>query len=280
MITVDVEFFDSAFLFRGRAADDVPEETRAMGIEGIEYIASLLQDHGVRGTFFTLGEVAEQVPDTIADLKKRGHEVASHGYSKSHPDLRDRDDGFINAELVESKRVLESVTGDSIEGFRAPAFAFDERVLETLAEVGYAYDSSIVPSRPIPGFYGSPEAPTNPFTTDSWFSTPGLMEFPVATAPWFRLPIGGAWIRLLGRRYTNWAVRNHLQRHQVTVVYIHPWELVDVPRYDPIPKRVTWRTGTFVRETLSGLVANHASDIQTLSMVSEELRIEKGDEDS
>jgi polysaccharide deacetylase family protein (PEP-CTERM system associated) len=269
-LTVDVEFFDSAFRFRERAPDQIPNEARTMGIEGIEFVADLLERHGARGTFFTLGEVAEQIPETIADLVDRGHEVASHGYSKSHPDLRECSEETVREELGSSKRILENVTGEGVDGFRAPAFALDDDVIKIAAEQGYAYDSSVVPCRRIPGFYGTPDAPTEPFSSELWFSTSGVTEFPMATAPLFRLPVSGAWMRLLGRRYALWGVRSHAERHPATVLYVHPWELVDVPQYDSIPKRVAWRTGQYTRETLSALVSEHASHMATMRTAQEE----------
>lgn len=270
-VTIDLEFFDCAFLFRDRAPDQIPPETRSMGVEGVEFIANLLEEHGVRGTFFTLGEVAEQLPELVADLADRGHEIASHGYSKSHPDLRESDAERVRQELVGSKQILESIIETSVSGFRAPAFALDDSVLKTVSDVGYTYDSSIVPSRRIPGFYGTPDAPSDPFSSEEWFSTPGVMEFPIATAPFVRLPISGAWMRLLGRRYARWGIREHLGRHPSTILYIHPWELVDVPQYDPIPRRVAWRTGAHTRETLSKIVSEHASKIRTMQSLCRQL---------
>jgi hypothetical protein len=139
-----------------------------------------------------------------------------------------------------------------------------------MEDVGYSYDSSVVPCRRIPGFYGMPDAPHDPFLSESWLSTTGFVEFPVATAPVFRLPLSGAWMRLLGRRYSLWGIRNHMKHHPVTVLYIHPWELVDLPDFDAIPRRTTWRTGEFVRDTLTELVREHNSHIETLGSLCEE----------
>ena len=36
---------------------------------------------GVEATFFVLGWVAERFPDLVREIERRGHEVASHGYS-------------------------------------------------------------------------------------------------------------------------------------------------------------------------------------------------------
>lgn len=269
-ITVDMEFFDSAFLFRDRAPDRVPEETRTMGVEGLDFIAQLFEQHGVRGTFFTLGEVAAQMPEKITDLADRGHEIASHGLSKSHPDLRAVDAERVSEELIKSKRILEETTGQRVKGFRAPAFALDDEVMKHVSDAGYTYDSSVVPSRRIPGFYGTPEAPSVPFSSAKLFSTSNITELPIAVSKLLKLPLSGAWTRLLGRQYTLRGVRNHLTNHPATVLYIHPWEFVELPSYEPIPKRVTWRTGGYTRETFSRLVEEHASRIQTMGTIHEQ----------
>lgn len=267
VVTVDTEFFDSAYLF----SDDRPEppdSARELGVEGVEFVADLLERHGARGTFFVLGEVAQQLPDLVSDLRERGHEIASHGHSKAHPDLRELSSEEVRWELQESKRVLESVTGEPVKGFRAPAFAIDDDVLSEVAAAGYEYDSSVVPCRKIPGFYGFPDAPRSPFRTEEWFDAAGLVEYPVSVAPLLRLPISGAWMRLLGRRYALAALRQHVARYPVSVVYVHPWEFVDVPNVDGIPHRVAWRTGEHARETLRRIVSEHAEHLSTFEALS------------
>lgn len=268
VVSIDTEFFDSAFLFDDERPAP-PAEVVDLGTDGVEFVAELLERHGARGTFFVLGELAEACPDLVADLADRGHEVASHGYSKSHPDLRELPREAVREELASSRRILEEVTGRSITGFRAPAFSIDDDVISVLAETGYEYDSSVVPSRAIPGFYGEPDAPRDPFPSERWFSTPGLTEFPVSVAPFVRLPLSGAWMRLLGRQYAVRMLRRHVRRRQVSVVYVHPWELVELPRYEGIPNRVYWRTGEYTRRTLERIVSEHADDLTTLRALSE-----------
>lgn len=264
-LTVDLEFYDTVYGF----SDDRPEptpESRDLGVEGVEFVASLLEAHDVRGTFFVLGEIAEERPDMVADLAGRGHEVASHGYSKSHPDLRAQSREVVVEELESSKAILEDVTGESVEGFRAPAFSQDDDVLAALADVGYHYDSSVVPGRSIPGFYGVPDAPHTPYTVEPATAS-DLVELPVSVAPWVRLPISGAWMRLLGRRYARWGVRRRLARDGYAMVYVHPWELVDVPHVEGIPRRVSFRTGAHARRTLESIVEAHADALTTAGAI-------------
>lgn len=263
-ITVDVEFFDSAFLFRGRC-EDPPDAVRDLGREGVWYVADLLERHDARGTFFVLGEIAERSPDLVAELRQRGHEVASHGYSKSHPDLRSCGDDRLAFEVERSREVLEEATGDRIAGFRAPAFSANDAVLERVADAGYAYDSSVVPCRRIPGFYGGEDHHSWDERASGSDDDRGVTELPIGVEPSVKLPLSGAWMRLLGRRYAEWGIRRHLRARPATVLYVHPWELVDLPRHDEIPRRVYWRTGEYTRETLRRIVAEHANRLAPMT---------------
>jgi hypothetical protein len=109
----------------------------------------------------------------------------------------------------------------------------------------------------VPGWYGgeydtgrpSPATAVDPGAPD------GLAEVPVAVSPRILLPVGGAWLRLLGRRYALWATRRLAASGAVPVLYLHPWELVDLPDIEGVPRRVTWRTGTSARRTVETLLS-------------------------
>jgi polysaccharide deacetylase family protein (PEP-CTERM system associated) len=268
-VTIDLEFFDSTFLFRGRNSE-APEETLDLGLKGVEFIANLLEQHSCRGTFFVLGEIAEQRPEMVDDLATRGHEIASHGYSKSHPDLREMGHAAVREEVVSAKEILEDIVSHEIAGYRAPAFSMDEEVLTVVRDAGFEYDSSLVPSRQIPGFYGNPDAPKVPFNATEWYGVDDITEFPITVAPFIGLPISGAWMRLLGRAYALWGLSKAMDAYSVATTYVHPWELVDVPQFNDIPRRVPWRTGAYVRETFERLVARYSEQIGTMTEVLQE----------
>src|SRR5581483_10995404 len=48
----------------------------------------LLDELGMRATFFVLGELAEAHADLVAEIRRRGHTVGSHGYRHEHHLLR------------------------------------------------------------------------------------------------------------------------------------------------------------------------------------------------
>ena len=93
----------------------------------------------IRGTFFTVGELARRFPDAVRRIAER-HEIASHGHSHRRLDRMDR--GAAAREVAESKQVLESVAGTEVRGFRAPFLKRPGGLADALAGAGYAYDSS------------------------------------------------------------------------------------------------------------------------------------------
>lgn len=48
-------------------------------------ILELLDRHGVKATFFLVGEKVERHPDIVDSLVRSGHEIGWHGYSHMHP---------------------------------------------------------------------------------------------------------------------------------------------------------------------------------------------------
>ena len=44
-------------------------------------LLDVFRKHAVEATFFVLGWVADRFPDLVREIERRGHEVATHGYS-------------------------------------------------------------------------------------------------------------------------------------------------------------------------------------------------------
>jgi len=193
---------------------------------GTERLLDLLDRYRVRATFFVLGYVAERHPDLIQEIQRRGHEIGSHGYS--HKILYWQSPSQFADELKRSLGLLKRLTGQRIQGYRAPWFSITHRslwALEILAEEGITYDSSIVPTRST--FYGIPSAPRTPYILRT---RRGLIlwEFPPATASFlkFNCPVGGGfYLRFLPISRTCRILRRINQEGHSFVVYVHPWEL-------------------------------------------------------
>jgi polysaccharide deacetylase family protein (PEP-CTERM system associated) len=195
-------------------------------------ILELLDTAKVRATFFTLGWVAERSPGLIRRIHMAGHEVASHGYS--HQLIYNQTPDVFRQETRKSKQILEDLTGEAIDGYRAASYSITTQsrwALDILCEEGFKWDSSIFPVHH--DRYGMPGTPHQPYL----LKAPGggvLMEFPLSTCPIgnYRLPIaGGGYFRLYPYWLSRWGLGRINKSGHPFIFYLHPWEVdPDQPR--------------------------------------------------
>ncbi len=207
--------------------------------------AEVLERRGIRATFFVVaqdldesavGAEAAVSRELVRTLAAAGHEIASHSYSHpydmarlSHPEARN--------EIATAHDVLSEAVGAPVVGFRAPGYDISAAMLGALAELGYAYDSSIFPA---PGYYAAkaavmaalalagrksgavltdpralaaPAEPYRPRLDAPWRrGRSPVIELPIAVTPYGRIPAIGTslllaprplrrhWLRAMGRR--------------------------------------------------------------------------------
>jgi polysaccharide deacetylase family protein (PEP-CTERM system associated) len=203
-----------------------------------EAILQLFDDAGVKGTFFTLGWVAERHPALMRRIAGQGHEIASHGWDHERVFRLGRTD--FAADIVRARKVIEDASGCAVTGYRAPSFSIDARTpwaFEVLAEQGYAYSSSVAPIAH--DHYGWREAPRFAFRP---IAGSDLIEIPVTTAQFAgrRLAAGGGgFFRVLPYHFSRWAIRQvNREDERPAVFYFHPWEIdPGQPRVEGAPMR-------------------------------------------
>ncbi len=205
----------------------------------VDRMLAMLDENQAQATFFTLGWVAERHPQLVKRIIAGGHELASHGFGHQRASDLGRDEFF--KDIAHAKMCLEDLSGLPVIGYRAPSFSIGENnlwALDTLAEAGYEYSSSIYPIRH--DHYGMPNAPRFAFRPNSKNS---LLELPATTIRLFsrNLPAaGGGYFRLLPYQISRWFINrvNETDR-QPCIFYCHPWEIdPDQPR----PTGVTLKT--------------------------------------
>ena len=198
-------------------------------------VLALFDLAGVKGTFFTLGWVAERMPATIRRIVEAGHELASHGYDHKRVFLMDAAE--FAADLVKTRTILEDLGGTTVTGYRAPSFSIDTRTPwahHVLADAGYRYSSSVAPIGH--DHYGWPESPRF-----AWHPVAGsdLVELPVTTAEIARRRFaagGGGFFRLLPYALSSFAVKQVNAAGHPAITYFHPWEIdPDQPRVADAP---------------------------------------------
>ena len=203
-------------------------------------LLDLMAQRGARGTFFTVGWLAERHPDLMKAIVAGGHEVASHTWD--HLRITHQTPEHFRDSVRRTKALLEDQTGTSCIGFRAPSYSIvtgTEWALDILLEEGYRYDSSLFPVKR--KGYGYEGGKRDPYWIDR---TAGrLAEFPPATlevAGKILPAAGGAYFRLLPEFLVRTALERCEARDMPGTFYLHPWEYdPGQPRFDvPLLTRI------------------------------------------
>jgi polysaccharide deacetylase family protein (PEP-CTERM system associated) len=238
-LTIDVEDYFQVSAF----APHIPRSdwpTRECRVErNVDRILAMLDQHGTRATFFTLGWIAERYPELIRRIVAEGHELASHGYG--HERANEQTAAAFFADINLAKLILEDLAGQEVKGYRAPSFSIGQHNLwafDCLERAGYLYSSSIYPIRH--DHYGMPDAPRHAHAVG------GLLEVPATTLRFLNRnwpASGGGYFRLMPYGLSRWMLRrvNHIDQ-LAAVFYFHPWEIdADQPRIPGISAKTRFR---------------------------------------
>lgn len=226
-LTIDIEDGINISM-RDNFSIDMPPTNRV--VRNTMILLELFSRYQVKGTFFVLGEVAREFPELVKNISQEGHEVGVHGYS--HKQFFKLSYQEAKREIIETKVLLEDLTGKAINGHRAPAFSIlpsTSWVLEILADLGIKYDSSIVPAAT--SRYGWNNFPREIIEIDLK-NHRSIIEAPIAVTNilWRSVPVcGGGYLRLFPYWYTKFSMKKIL-RIRPSMVYLHPYE-IDTMRY-------------------------------------------------
>jgi len=193
--------------------------------DGVISLLKLLDEYAIKATFFVPAVVAEKFPAIMEEIVKRGHEISCHGLK------HDPWEATLNVNkqirmIRTATEIIQSTTGLRPVGFRAPLFRINRNCWIALQKNGYIYDSSVVCSP----FYGShriffPAKPSLlpvPKTNEHC----GLLEIPVSVNPFLPFPLGGAWMKIFGLRWSKIGVKLNFISKTPAVFYVHPKDVV------------------------------------------------------
>jgi polysaccharide deacetylase family protein (PEP-CTERM system associated) len=198
----------------------------------------LLDEFGINATFFVLGSIADEMPELVREISRRGHEVASKGYFHhcighfSREEFRD--------DILRSRHALENAAGAPVHGFRIGHRWFspdDLWALDVLVEENFAYDSSV---RPLFRRFAGQQWRSRPHIHR--FGDAKIWEFPLTS--WsllgWSIPISGG---NYFRQFPHWLIRRAVAARvkeglSPFLLYFHVWELdPDQPRIRAAPWR-------------------------------------------
>lgn len=225
-------------------------------------VLEILARRGLRITFFVVGQDAalEKNRDALGQLVPAGHEIGNHS-QRHEPWLHLYSEEELERELAEAEAHIEAATGRRPDAFRGPGFSLSETTLRVLLRRGYRYDASTFPTflgplarayyfmtakldpeerRKRAKLFGSVRDGLQPLRPYRWQLAGGtLLEMPVTTLPFFRVPIHlsyvlylGVFSPLLARAYFETALRICRLAGVEPSILLHPLDFLgaeDVP---------------------------------------------------
>jgi len=104
-------------------------------------VLDLLDEAGVKATFFVIGKKVEAHPELVRDIARRGHAVGVHGYA--HDRLFSlRSPAVVRADIERAAKAIEAVLGERPVMFRPPIGYTSPRMAKGLGELDF--DLSVI----------------------------------------------------------------------------------------------------------------------------------------
>lgn len=185
----------------------------------VEKLLFIFEKYNVKATFFILGSTVYSKRNILREIIKKGHEVASHGWS--HELIYRQSQATFREETIYSKKFLEDTISEEVIGYRASNWSITKKslwALDILQETGFKYDSSIYPVKNYS--YGIKNYDPTPHMVG------GILEIPPSIFQFmnFRMPYaGGFYMRLIPSFIGN--LLYFLDTNKEKIFYIHPWEI-------------------------------------------------------
>ncbi len=184
-------------------------------------ILSCLDRHQLKATFFLVGQDAalERNQDIFRSIAASGHEIGNHSFHHD-PWLHRYCEKDMAQELALAEEHIEQATGQRPIGFRGPGYSLSQTTVTELNRRGYLYDASTLPTFIGPlarAYFFMSSAFTReeadyrstifgglrdgfrriqPYRWD--VGGQGLIEIPVTTMPFLRVPIHFSYVLYLG----------------------------------------------------------------------------------
>lgn len=114
--------------------------------DNMERIFDILGQTRTAATFFIIGWVAKKYPQLVRRIAEK-YQTGSH--TMMHQPVWQQNRNRFRRDVADSIALLEDITGQKVECFRAPGFSIRESeawAFEVLAELGIKYDCSVFPA--------------------------------------------------------------------------------------------------------------------------------------
>jgi peptidoglycan-N-acetylglucosamine deacetylase len=218
----------------------------------------------VPATLFVVGEDLESEAARSALKAARAEKIEIGNHSFKH-DYRLAARGSLTAssDLSKAHHAIAEATGAAPVGFRAPGYAISGALYQAISALGYRYDSSVFPALPYyaakalvmgalfllrrpsaahldtPRVVLAPPQPYWPDPTDPYRRGSGqVLELPISTAPWTRIPFIGTFALVFPPLVVQAAYRS-MRQTKLFNFELHALDLLD--QEDGIPAELAKR---------------------------------------
>lgn len=98
-------------------------------------VLSVLRKYNIKATFFVIGENASYFPDLIRQINEEGHELGNHTFT--HSLSKKISNKVLSYEITKSHETIKNICGYDVKLFRPPGGIINDKVKETVGELGY-----------------------------------------------------------------------------------------------------------------------------------------------
>ncbi len=221
--SMDVEsFYDASFLL----PLNIERKREFSCEETVKSYVDLLDEFGIKGTFFALESSLDEAEPYLKYAIKHGHNIGLHG--KTHQNVLSMSEEDFREQIKSAKEAIETRLGVPCEGYRAPNFGITDKKLDIIHELGFKYDSSFL-DFPLEFGVGKIDLSNADKITDCVYKKNGVIEFKMSVLTLGNnenIPVsGGGYLRLVPKiLMKNW-LRRYTRQHSTFVFYVHPFEI-------------------------------------------------------
>jgi peptidoglycan/xylan/chitin deacetylase (PgdA/CDA1 family) len=189
----------------------------------VPLMLDVLDEEQITLTFFVVGADAATARHgrLLRAIVDRGHEIGNHSF-EHEPWLQRYSREQLETEIARTQNAIADATGVRPFGFRGPGYSWSPTLLEVLADQGYQYDASTLPTYIGPlarayyfwtaklsaeerarrhALFGTLRDGLMPVRPYRWRLADGrsLLEIPVTTLPVLKLPFHLTYVHYLSR---------------------------------------------------------------------------------
>lgn len=115
---------DIVYVGQPTAPDGSPQVNLSFDVEGnpdlLYQMLDILDEYGVRTTFFMQGEWVQQYPEATQEIARRGHELGNHSWT--HQDFKPMTAEEVTKELEDTEALVLELTGQTTKPYFRPPF--------------------------------------------------------------------------------------------------------------------------------------------------------------